>query len=92
VDHKSLVGMKDQRLRILAPDATHQHFKGGLYRYLGLVKDADTGESIIGKDGQPRVAYMHCYPYDREIWIRDYTEWMGYKDDQPRFRKIEGTI
>jgi hypothetical protein len=96
--HSELLGMKDQRLRVLAPDATHQHFKGGLYRFLGKAKDADTGEYLIGKDGEPRVAYLHCYPYDREVWVRDSSEFygmVGHNGDslgQPRFRQIEGTI
>lgn len=78
--HSELVGISDQRLRILAPDATHQHFKGGLYRFLGWARDADTGEYLMGSDKKRRVAYLHCYPYEKEVWIRDHSEFFGKVD------------
>jgi hypothetical protein len=93
--HEALRGLDDERLRILAPDATHQHFKGGLYRHLGDARDADTGNFILGKDGLPRQAYIHCYPYERQIWLRDSSEFFGVVDDDGdgfvavRFREIE---
>jgi hypothetical protein len=96
VHHSELIGMKDQRLRVLAPDATHQHFKGGLYRFIGTAMDAESGEPLIGKDGLPRVAYIHCYPYPKQLWIRDYSEWFGMKmvngEPKRRFREIEGAL
>ena len=94
--HEALRGLSDARLRVLAPDATHQHFKGGLYRHLGDACDADTGDVILGKDGQPRQAYIHCYPYERKLWLRDFREWFGIVDRDgfrgPRFREIEGAV
>lgn len=92
IDSDDLIGMKDERLRILAPDATHQHFKGGLYRFLGPLCEANTGEYVLGKDRMPRIAYVHCYPYGKSVWVRDSDEWYGMKDGAPRFRKIEGTV
>lgn len=87
-----LVGLSDYDLRMRAGDATHQHFKGGLYRYVGTVRDADTGQAILGKDGQPRIIYEHCYPHLRQSWIRDYSEWYGAIELDgkriSRFRKL----
>lgn len=90
--HTELLIMKDARLRVLAPDATHQHFKGGLYRYLGVAMDSESGEPLVGKDGRPRIAYLHCYPYERGVWIRDYSEFFGEVGDKDRFREIEGAF
>lgn len=93
--HSELVGLSDHRLRVLAPDATHQHFKGGLYRYLGPAMDADTGKQMRNIHAEPLVAYMHCYPHERQVWLRSEREWndlVGGVVKTPRFRKIEGTL
>ncbi len=74
-DHNSLLGLSDRDLLMRCSEATHQHFKGGLYRLLGHALDADTGEAILGKDGLPRVVYEHVYPHARQIWVRDRSEW-----------------
>lgn len=88
IDHKDLIGKSDYLLRMLAGDATHQHFKGGLYRYVGHLKDADTGEAVLGKDGLPRIVYQHVYPHERELWVRDHGEFFGIKDGKHRFRRL----
>lgn len=75
--HRELLGRSDHELRLISGSATHQHYKGGLYRLVGEVKDADTGQPILGKDGRPRVLYQHCYPYAREYWARDHSEFFG---------------
>lgn len=87
--HAELLGLSDRALLLRCGKATHQHYKGGLYRYLGIMKDADTGEILLDQDGRPRVAYEHLYPYEREIWSRKALEWFGNtKDGKPRFRRI----
>jgi hypothetical protein len=97
--HEALVGKTDHQLRLISGEATHQHFKGGLYRHLGPARDADTGEPIVGKDGKPRVAYLHLYPHARELWVRDHSEFFGavpttnldnYGNyiEVPRFRRL----
>jgi hypothetical protein len=98
VQHSELVGMSDDRLRVLAPDATHQHYKGGLYRYLGSAMDAETGQQARNGRGEFLVAYMHCYPHERQVWLRPETEFNSTVSPsassvtQPRFRKIKGTL
>lgn len=87
-----LVGLPVRNLRLRAGDATHQHFKGGLYRLLGPVMDARTGAPMLIDWDQPLVAYLHCYPYERQVWVRAKAEWEdeverpGYSG--PRFRRI----
>ena len=41
--HEDLLGLSDRDLKLRAGTATHQHYKGGLYRYVGYIRDADTG-------------------------------------------------
>jgi hypothetical protein len=100
-DHEALVGLSDRDLRLRAGTATHQHYKGGLYRVVGGVCDADTGEPVMGKDGEPRVLYEHVYPHAPMFWLRDRSEFVGTILDTtresvarngttcpPRFRKL----
>lgn len=89
---EDLLGLSDRELKERAPRATYQHFKGGLYRLWGSVRDADTGEVIRGRDGTPRVLYEHLYPHDPGFWMRNgldfhqTVEREGYKG--PRFRRL----
>ncbi len=83
-----LIGLSDRDLLLRAGAATHQHYKGGLYRLVGVVKNADTGDFILGGDGQPRVLYEHVHPHSREYWLRDYDEFFGDHDGHPRFRPL----
>lgn len=89
---EDLVGLSDRDLLLRAGDATHQHYKGGLYRLLGPVRDADTGKAVPANDlsrGGGRVIYEHVYPYTREYWIRDREEFEDtLKDGRPRFRRL----
>lgn len=90
--HEDLVGLPDRDLLLRAGDATHQHYKGGLYRLLGPVRDAETGKAVeastLGNPGG-RVVYEHVYPYMRELWIRDRFEFEEVlPDGTPRFRRI----
>lgn len=66
--HTDLLGLSDRDLRLRAGDATHQHFKGGLYHLLGGVRDAMTGEALAYRANHaPVVIYEHCYPHAREL-------------------------
>lgn len=77
MDHASLLGLPDRELRLLAGQATHQHYKGGLYRLLGSVRDSRTGGPLLDLDGQPMIAYMHLFPHAQEIWVRGAEEFNG---------------
>lgn len=85
--HSELVGLSDKDLLKLAPEATHQHFKGGLYKYLGPLMDADTGVQME-RNGFPIVCYLHLFPHERQTWARVAPEFFGDKNGQPRFRKL----
>jgi hypothetical protein len=85
---EDLIGLPDRELRLLCGDATHQHFKGGLYCYLGLLYDSETGERALDKQGEPLVAYEHVFPYARRLWQRSEDEFFGTKEGAPRFRRL----
>jgi hypothetical protein len=87
--HAELLGLSDRDLRLRAGDATHQHYKGGLYRMVGKARDADTGEPLLGKDGQPRILYEHCYPHKREFWVRDASDFAGRVDFNGEINALE---
>ena len=87
--HDDLIGRPDAELLELCPYATHQHYKGGLYRLLGHVRDSEGGHPVLGADGEPRVLYQHCFPYPVEHWLRDASEFHGHLEDgRPRFREL----
>ena len=88
--HEDLLWLSDRELRLRAGDATHQHFKGGLYRLLGPVRDSMTGEPLCYREGwKPVVIYEHVYPHARELWARSEEEFNEVlKDGTPRFRRI----
>lgn len=88
--HEDLLGLSDRDLRLRAGDATHQHFKGGLYRLLGPVRDSVTGGPLkYQKGGAEVLIYEHVYPHPRELWARSVDEFNEtMKDGTPRFRKI----
>lgn len=74
--HSALLGIPDLELRLRAGDATHQHYKGGLYRRLPPVKDSVTGKQLMYRSPRsPVIVYEHCYPYERELWARSEAEW-----------------
>lgn len=82
--HNTLLGMGNRRLRLLSGEATHQHYKGGLYRLLGPVRNADDGNFLSytmaglgsedGGTARQAVLYQHVYPFKREYWVREMTE------------------
>lgn len=91
--HTQLVGLSDTQLLLLAPEATHQHYKGGLYRWIGNVYSADTGCALVDADGENLVGYEHCFPYNRDIWMRSPHDFYGtvksFQDDVKRFRRLK---
>jgi hypothetical protein len=86
--HEELLGLSTRSLRLRCGAATHQHFKGGLYRYLGPLFDSETGERALDAKGRPLVVYEHVYPHARQIWKRSEEEFFGMKDGAPRFRRL----
>lgn len=73
-----LLLLGDRDLQMRAGGATHQHYKGGLYRLLGLANDADTGLVMMHRSGCDQlVVYEHLWPHDRQIWLRTYDEFEG---------------
>lgn len=90
--HEDLVGLPDRDLRLRAGEATHQHYKGGLYRLLGPLMDADTGLPVPAKHPRQtpgRVVYEHVYPHERQLWVRDREEFEeDLPDGRPRFRLL----
>ena len=85
----SLLATSDYGLSLICGEATHQHFKGGLYRMIGPVKDAETGEPLLASDGSRQILYQHCYPHEREYWVRSETECAGYVDT-PEWHPYKG--
>jgi len=74
---------KDEALRI----ATHRHYKGGLYRELGKIRNADDGNVAS------RVLYLHLFPHENSAWHRDAEEFHGFLDTgTQRFAPIEDTL
>lgn len=45
--------------------ATHRHYKGGLYRYIGVARHSETEESLV--------VYEHLWPHARGLWAVSYT-------------------
>lgn len=42
--------------------ATHRHYKGGLYRYIGVARHSETEEAVV--------VYEHLWPHARGLWVR----------------------
>lgn len=88
-----MVGMSDADLLALAPTATHQHFKGGLYQLIGPAMDADTGKQLETPnewlaEQDKYVGYLHLYPHERQLWIRREKEFFGPQGNGKRFREL----
>ncbi|KPC53710.1 hypothetical protein WG78_07700 [Amantichitinum ursilacus] len=63
--------------------ATHQHYKGGLYRELGTATHSETGEAMT--------VYEHLWPHTRALWVRPAEMFHGdLPDGSPRFRALAG--
>lgn len=67
--------------------ASHKHYKGGLYRAVGPIRDADD------MDGPGRTLYFHLFPHQPQPWHRNTEEFHGLLDNgQQRFAKIEDDV
>lgn len=67
--------------------ATHRHYKGGLYREIGPIRNADDA------DGPARTLYFHLAPHFPQPWHRDTAEYHGLLENgQQRFAKIEDDV
>lgn len=65
--------------------ATHRHYKGGLYRRMGEIRNAD--------DGNSRTLYMHLYPHEVGLWHRDTEEFDAFLNTgERRFAPIEDSM
>lgn len=65
-------------------EATHRHYKGGLYKYHGVAKHSETLEEVI--------IYEHLWPHERQFWVRPVDIWHSPVDgteDQVRFVPID---
>jgi len=71
--HEKLIGKSHRELKDLAPEATHQHRKGGLYRDLGIAQDAETKQAYKDPRG-PLRAWLHVHPYEESILLRPASE------------------
>lgn len=71
--HERLVGKTNEELLTLAPEATHQHRKGGLYRDLGIALDAETKLPYHDTRGSLR-AWQHIWPYEKSVLLRPVSE------------------
>lgn len=72
-EHEKLVGLSHEELREMAPEATHQHRKGGLYRDLGIPVDSDSKEPYRDHRGLLR-AWQHIYPHAVQVILRPTSE------------------
>jgi acyl carrier protein len=43
-------------------EATHRHYKGGLYKFVGLATHSETQEEMV--------IYEHVWPHERKTWVR----------------------
>ncbi len=68
--HTDLIGMPKASLRALAPQATHQQVKGGLYAYLGPLMDSQTKQQAVDANGKLLVVWLHVFPYAKSVWQR----------------------
>jgi hypothetical protein len=61
--------------------ATHRHYKGGLYRVVGLAKHSETLE--------PMVVYEHLWPHEQGLWVRPADMFHGtLEDGTTRFKPL----
>ncbi|MDR9179787.1 aminotransferase class III-fold pyridoxal phosphate-dependent enzyme [Burkholderia multivorans] len=51
--------------------ATHRHYKGGLYRVIGVARHSETEESLV--------VYEHLWPHARGLWVRPETMFISLK-------------
>ncbi|MDR3392176.1 MAG: hypothetical protein P4L77_10640 [Sulfuriferula sp.] len=67
--------------------ASHKHYKGGLYRAVGPIRDADDAA------GPGRMLYFHLFPHHPQPWHRNTVEYNGLLENgQQRFAVIEDDV
>jgi hypothetical protein len=77
--HGRLLGLPDDELIRLAPEATHQHAKGGLYRSLGPIVNGETKLPMVGEDGLELRAWLHVHPHQTTVYARGVDEDAKYR-------------
>lgn len=61
--------------------ATHEHYKGGLYRVIGTAKHSESFEELI--------VYEQLWPKERSLWVRPAAMFgETLTDGRPRFRAL----
>lgn len=66
--------------------ASHKHYKGGLYREVSSIRDADTGNAT-------RTLYVHLWPHEVGPWHRDTEEFHGFLENSTqRFARVEDSV
>lgn len=61
--------------------ATHRHYKGGLYRKIGIARHSETLEDVV--------LYEHLWPHPRGLWVRPEPLFNGLLEDgRPRFELL----
>lgn len=62
----------------------YEHYKGGLYRVLGVGKHSETLEALV--------VYEPCYESETRLWVRPQALFLGtvLKEGKrvPRFKKL----
>jgi hypothetical protein len=62
--------------------ATHRHYKGGLYRVIGVARHSETEE--------PMIVYEHLWPHERGLWVRPAEIFSDtLPDGTPRFQALD---
>ena len=59
---RELLGLSPELLKRMAPDYTHQHYKGGLYRYVGKAFHTEDEEMVV--------IYEHVFPHQKQLYVR----------------------
>lgn len=80
--HGRLLGLSDEHLRSLAPGATHQHRRGGLYRDLGIPVLAEGRTRLTDPRGMAYRAWQHLHPHEEQVMLRPI-------DEDDRFRRLD---
>jgi len=74
--HEKLIGLEVSKLKEMAPSATHQHYKGGLYQFIGEGIHTETEEELV--------FYRHVLPHEPTLYARPKA--MFYEEG--RFKKL----
>lgn len=75
--HEALLLLPDDLLLKLAPDATHQHYKGGLYRLNGPTTCASDGVAQEERIWNRDISYTHLCPHAVQDFHRNPYEFYG---------------